>query len=153
MLFRSEAPDPFSGGETLFCDMEKVLQSFSQDERRTLLQNTQLTYKTEQKAHYGGEVTLPIIRKHPNKDCETLSYAEPVHTTLNPVSLEVHGLEPKSALFLQSVLEQKLYSNEFCYVHQWEEGDILIADNFSTTHGRRAFLKETKRFIRRAQIL
>jgi alpha-ketoglutarate-dependent taurine dioxygenase len=147
-----EAPEANAGGETLFCDMKRVLEVLTSEERN-LLAKARLTYKTEKKAHYGGEITISPLFQHPRTGEITLRYAEEVETALNPVDLVIEGVSSEDAVKLQQSLREKIYNPRFCYKHAWHSGDLLLSDNFATIHGRRAFLKNTPRHIRRIQVL
>lgn len=147
-----EAPNPQAGGETLFCNTENILASATQAER-TSWKNTQLTYETEKKAHYGGKFQVNMIEEHPKNKKQILRYAEPVDTKLNPVSLTVHGAAGDSKEQFISNMKRKLYDNCHCYQHVWQNGDFLIADNHTLLHGRNAFHEASPRYLQRLQIL
>lgn len=140
------APVAGAGGETLFCDTETLLLETPE---KALWQEITLTYETEKKAHYGGKFSGPMVRRHPTKGTPILRYAEPVTSKLNPVSLTVEGAELGS---LVRQMEKHLYDPRFTYGHEWRDGDLLLADNFSLLHGRRAFTQASPRHLRRVQI-
>lgn len=144
-----KAPEAFSGGETLFSNTEKVYRTLTDTEKEALSSVT-LTYKTEKVAHYGGEFSTPVLQKHPLTGKGIIRFAEEVTTSLNPVSLSVKGTEQPEAL-IQS-LTSKIYNEEVCYAHNWRKGDLLIADNHALLHGRRPFVEETERHLRRVQV-
>lgn len=146
------APEEGCGGETLFCDTEKIYQDLAPAELKNL-ESCQLTYQTEKKAHYGGEVTVPILQKHPKTGVPILRYAEAVETELNPVKLKVAGLEGRTPEEFQKLMKERIYGERYCYQHRWQKDDILLVDNFATIHGRNAFTKNTPRHIRRIQVL
>lgn len=146
------APVENGGGQTLFCDTTKIWDAAT-DEEKLLLSSVTLTYETRKLAHYGGSVTGSLVRRHPRTGAHLLRFAEPVETKLNPVSMKAEGLpEPKLSQLLED-LRRRLYSPEFCLEHQWQEGDLLIADNHALVHGRRAFAKDCPRHLRRIQLL
>lgn len=147
-----EAPPPNSGGETTFVDTQEIVEQATPEELR-LWSNTQLTYETEKKAHYGGAFTTPMIQKHPRTARSVLRFAEPVETQLNPVVLRVEGAGPEVTQKLLAQMKAKLYDPKRLYVHSWESGDLLVADNHALLHGRNAIKKNTPRHIRRIQIL
>lgn len=140
-----EAPKAKSGGETLFTDLE-ALYSNASEEARQRWNNIELTYKTEKLAHYGGEITLPMVQEG-----RAMRYAEPVKTSLNPVSLQVKGIDHVND-FIED-MKQRLYDPAHCLAHVWQPGDLLIACNQRLVHGRRAFTKKSDRLIRRVQVL
>ena len=141
-----QAPVAGAGGETLFCDTETLLGEVAEQAR---WQKIHLSYETEKKAHYGGKFSGPMVRRHPTKGTPILRYAEPVTSRLNPVSLAVEGAEQSS---LVREMKRHLYNPRFTYAHQWQDGDLLLADNFSLLHGRRAFTHASPRHLRRVQI-
>lgn len=143
-----QAPNPTMAGETLFCDTESLLAEASADEKARWAE-LELTYETEQKAHYGGKFSGPMLRRHPDKGSQILRYAEPVASALNPVSLTVAGADRDE---LVREMAERLYDPRFTYAHRWQDGDLLLADNFSLLHGRHAFAAASPRHLRRVQI-
>ena len=84
------APPEGSGGETVFVDTVKVLESATPELRQTW-DRAQIRYTTEKKAHYGGSFVSPVIAQHPTLGVPVIRYAEPV-ADLNPVTVEPVGL-------------------------------------------------------------
>ncbi|MEQ1922962.1 MAG: TauD/TfdA family dioxygenase [Pyrinomonadaceae bacterium] len=144
------APDPASGGETLFSDTTLML-GCAPSEMRERWRAITITYTTEKIVHYGGTFTSPLIGRDAS-ECEVIRYAEPV-ADLNPVGLQIDGIDASEyAPFLQD-MHTRLNDKAVCYVHQWQDGDLVIADNHTLLHGRRAFNADTRRLIRRVNIL
>ncbi len=137
------------GGETLFSDTEKIWESLTLEER-TCCEKIQLTYRTKKLAHYGGEITVPLLQYHPSTMRPILRMAERVESTLNPVELTVAGFSGCEEFF--QGLVQRLYHDEFLTEHRWEKGDLLIIDNFKYLHGRRALGRNRHRSFKRIQI-
>lgn len=145
------APRSGSGGETLFCDSNRLLLS-APLEQRELWANTTITYTTEKVVHYGGAFTSPMVCTHPVSGENVVRFAEPV-ADLNPVSLEIRGIpEEDQPAFLDDIHE-RLHADTVCYRHEWQAGDVVIADNFVLLHGRTAFAQMSERCIRRVNIL
>lgn len=144
------APAKGAGGETTFVDSESIWKQAS-SATRARWRKLELSYETEKKAHYGGRITVPMVQHHPDKPVTILRYAEPVGSELNPVLMEVHGLKESREAFLGEMREL-LYSPQHLYAHEWRENDLLLADNFSLLHGRRAFAQASPRHLRRVQI-
>ena len=139
-----------NGGETLFVNTELLWKSLTPDEKKKCLDVT-LTYRTEKKAHYGGEIKVPLVQMHPETGEMILRLAEEVETVLNPVTLEISGVKDAEAFY--QTLRKKLYDQAFMYEHAWQKGDLLVCDNFTFLHGRRALGGNLKRSFKRIQIL
>jgi alpha-ketoglutarate-dependent taurine dioxygenase len=147
-----EAPPSDTGGQTLFCDTTRVLARAPAATRRAWEQ-VSVTYRTEKVAHYGGEVTVALVARHPSTGRTTLRFAEPVDTDLNPVSIEIHGLpSERHAGFLHD-LRERLYDPAVCLAHTWRPGDVVMTDNHALLHGRRAYTDPGRRHLRRVNIL
>jgi alpha-ketoglutarate-dependent taurine dioxygenase len=147
-----EAPPGDTGGETLFCDTIRVLRGVPPATRR-LWEQISVTYSAEKLTYYGGEVTFPLVGRHPTTGEATLRYAEPVVTDLNPATTEVHGIpEDQRASFMED-LRRRIYDPAVCLAHSWEPGDIVITDNHALLHGRRAYTDAGHRHLRRVNIL
>jgi alpha-ketoglutarate-dependent taurine dioxygenase len=150
-----QAPSAGSGGESLFCHTTRVLQNATPEERQAW-QKINITYKTQKLAHYGGKITAPLVSQHPITDNSILRFAEPLNEDsvhLNPLFLEISGLASgKPNQFLNDLIA-RLYLPQHCFAHQWQEGDILIADNHALLHGRNPFLANSPRHLQRVHIL
>ena len=150
-----KAPEAGSGGESLFCDTTRVLENIS-SERREVWQKTEITYRTQKVAHYGGDITEPLVSKHPITSSPTLRFAEPLNeesVNLNPLFLEISGIPPEEHEEFLSDLIKNIYHPQNCFAHKWEEGDFLIADNHALLHGRNPFLADSSRHLQRVHIL
>lgn len=150
-----KAPAAGNGGESLFCDTTRVLQNAS-PEQREIWQKIDITYRTEKVAHYGGKITAPLVSKHLITGSPTLRFAEPLNDEsvhLNPLFLEVLGLPPEKHDQFLSDLIARLYLPQNCFAHEWQEGDILVADNHALLHGRNPFLSDSPRHLQRVHIL
>jgi alpha-ketoglutarate-dependent taurine dioxygenase len=147
-----EAPLAGAGGETLFCDTQKVWAEASLEEH-SLWSAIELAYETKKLAHYGGSITGPLVSRHPSTGRTVLRFAEPVETALNPVTLKVSGVSDKQAAAFLRTIRSRIYSPEYCYSHVWRQGDVLIADNHALIHGRNAFALDCPRHLRRIQLV
>lgn len=147
-----KAPDVASGGETLFTDTTKLYQALSAEEK-ALWQRVKLTYQTEKVVHYGGEVTTSLVASHPQTNEPILRFAEPVQTDKNPVSMQIDGLSDEEQQHFLSLIVNKIYDPQYCLAHQWQDNDILIADNHRLIHARKAFSAGGARHIRRIQLI
>jgi alpha-ketoglutarate-dependent taurine dioxygenase len=146
-----DAPDPDSGGETLFCDTTLILDSAT-TEQQELWRGIEITYTTEKVVHYGGTFTSPMVAKHPFKDQLVLRFAEPVDD-INPVQLVDHHLNCQEQDQFIKDMSDRLSDQRHCYSHNWQSGDVVVADNFTLLHGRRSFQQGAARNIRRVNVL
>lgn len=145
------APDKADKGGTTFTDTERIVADAGAG---TLAQwrDVFITYTTEKKAHYGGQIRQQLLVKHAVEDKLVLRYAEPVDD-LNPVSLKIEGLNGVSGQEFMTQMKALLYDPRYLYTHRWETGDIVMADNHTLLHGREAFRKPNERYIQRVNIL
>lgn len=138
------------GGETLFTDTEKIWNDLTLHEQEQCKKITMI-YRTKKLAHYGGEIKVALVQTHPVTGKTILRIAEKVETALNPVTLEMVGVENADEFY--KFLTSKLYDPKYLYQHSWEKGDVLICDNFTYLHGRNALGENKSRSFKRIQIL
>lgn len=136
------------GGATTFADTERIWEMMSPSDRKEALK-VQLTYRTEKKVHYGGEITVPLVQKHPVTGATILRMAEAVKTKLNPVELVIHGSHDPLGFYERMTS----YLYEHAFEHKWERGDLLLVDNYTYLHGRRPLEENLSRSFKRIQIL
>lgn len=139
-----------TGGETLFLNTELLWDSLTADEKEECSRIV-LKYSTEKKAHYGGEITVPLVQTHPLTGKTILRIAQKVETILNPVTLTILGSDNPADFYQR--MEKKLSDSRFLYTHEWKKGDIVICDNFTYLHGRKALEGNLTRSFKRIQIL
>lgn len=148
-----EAPLVQCGGETLFANTHLIWEKASSKEQSDW-QSKKINYKTEKRAHYGGEINVSMVQKHPDTQEIILRFAEPVpQSMLNPVEMHIEGLNDEETERWLNDLLPYLYHEEHCYEHTWRNNDVVLADNFSLLHARRAFKEFSPRFLQRIQIL
>ncbi len=147
-----EAPSVEAGGQTLFANTSKILEDLSAAQF-SLCEQIELEFRTEKLAHYGGTIRRPLLQTHPLSGKKILRLAEEVQTKRNPVHLSIHGASKEDGLKILAELTDMAYDPSNCYCHDWQSGDILLADNFSLIHGRNAFKENSPRWIRRVQIM
>jgi len=137
------------GGETTFVDTQAILRDLD-PVQVDAWRGVDDTYTTEKKAHYGGTFSTKLVRPHPFTGRDVLRFAEAVSTERNPVELTIRGSDDPE---LYARLACLLYEPRYLREHRWVAGDLLIVDNHSYLHGRRALGANTGRSFRRVQIL
>jgi alpha-ketoglutarate-dependent taurine dioxygenase len=145
---------PGAGGETVFCDTTAVYRDADAELRKRWAEIS-VTYTTEKLAHYGGQVTEKLISQHPGTGVPVLRFAEPLDPAVykNPVFATVDGVDEAEADGFLAMMAELLHRPEYCYAHDWQAGDIVIADNFALVHGRNAFNGPTKRHLQRVEVI
>jgi alpha-ketoglutarate-dependent taurine dioxygenase len=149
-----EAPRKSGGGETVFVDTQLVLTK--NPDKLKKWQETTISYSTEKIAHYGGTVVQKLINVHPKTGALTIRFAEPMgeHTTKeNPLEVKVHDASVDEQEQLISELQKALYDPTCSYLHSWNDGDYIFADNHALLHGRRPFIESSPRHLQRIHIL
>lgn len=150
-----EAPLSGNGGRTTFSNTALALKNIS-SKQRELWSKVIGTYKRKME-FYNSRIISPIITKHPFRDYPVIRYNEfPTQEKgkfINPPDLEFQGLTACEFEDFHTDLLNSLYAPEVFYAHEWESGDVVIADNFTLLHGREKFTSKSPRHLRRVQVL
>ncbi|HDO8073955.1 TPA: TauD/TfdA family dioxygenase [Legionella pneumophila] len=150
-----KAPLPGQGGRTTFSNTILALQ-FASSEIKELWNKVSGTYQRKME-FYNSKTVSPIITKHPQKDFSVIRYNEPPSADkghfVNPPNIEFTGIDQEELDFFHRSLNKALYSADNFYAHEWQNGDIVIADNFSLLHGREGFVSRSPRHIQRVHVL
>ncbi|HEY9723305.1 MAG TPA: TauD/TfdA family dioxygenase [Oscillatoriaceae cyanobacterium] len=149
------APRQGQGGRTTFSDTVRVLQNASED-ARALWRKVTGSYQRKME-FYDSKTIAPIVDTHPLRGFPVIRYNEPPHAGygnfVNPPDLAFTGMgdDEREAFF--GTLRDALYAPSNFYAHEWQEGDVVVADNFSLLHGREAFQTKAPRHLRRVHVL
>ncbi len=148
------APVAGGGGETVFSDTTRVVADADPATVRRW-EALGVTYRTEKLAHYGGEITKPLLSRHPSSGAPTIRFAEPLPADrfLIPLSVRVEGVAAADQDRFVADLGRLLHRADYCYAHEWRDGDILVADNHALVHGRNAFRGDASRVLQRIQVI
>ncbi|QEY52071.1 TauD/TfdA dioxygenase family protein [Legionella longbeachae] len=150
-----KAPLPGQGGRTTFSNTLLVLKHTS-SEIKELWHKVTGTYQRKMK-FYNSKTISPIITDHPQKGYSVIRYNEPPSQDkghfVNPPELEFTGISHEELDVFHTSLAKALYSPDNFYAHEWQTGDIVIADNFSLLHGREEFTSKSPRHIQRVHVL
>ncbi len=149
------APLSGQGGRTTFSNTILALKNASAS---TIALWDKVTGIYQRKmAFYNSKTVSPIINKHPYKNYSIIRYNEP-HSEkngqlLNPPNLEFTGINSEDLNDFHESLKQALYAPANFYAHEWQDGDVVIADNFSLLHGREGFISKSPRHLQRVHVL
>lgn len=149
------APLSGHGGRTTFSNTILALKNAS-SETKQLWNKVTGIYKRKME-FYNSQTVSPIIDKHPHEDFSVIRYNEPPSKDkghfVNPPDLEFTGISFDELEDFHHSLKQALYAPNNFYAHEWQTGDVVIADNFSLLHGREEFVSKSPRHLQRVHVL
>jgi alpha-ketoglutarate-dependent taurine dioxygenase len=150
-----QAPGAGQGGRTTFSNTILALDR-APAHLRALWNKVTGSYQRKME-FYNSKTISPIVDSHPMRGFSVIRYNEPPRNGygqfLNPPILEFSGISSEELKVFHSSLQEALYSPENFYAHEWQEGDIVVADNFSLLHGREGFETKATRHLQRVHIL
>jgi alpha-ketoglutarate-dependent taurine dioxygenase len=115
-----------------------------------------LEYTNPKLSHYGGTVVSPLVEKHPVTGVPVLRFLEATpsgRTILNPPAVRVRGVAEEREAELLAELSAAVRSPRSVYAHTWEEGDVVITDNYALLHTRESYARGLPRHLRRVHVL
>lgn len=149
------APGQSQGGRTTFSNTLLALEHAS-PETRALWGKVTGHYQRKME-FYDSRTVSPIIDVHPRRGFAVIRYNEPPRAGfgnfLNPPTLEFTGVPAEEVAELHRSLREALYAPANFYAHEWKEGDLVVADNFTLLHGREGFETKAPRHLRRVHVL
>jgi alpha-ketoglutarate-dependent taurine dioxygenase len=149
------APRPGQGGRTTFSDTVLALEN-APFHLRSLWEKVTGHYQRKME-FYDSKTISPIVDSHPLRGFSVIRYNEPPREGyghfVNPPILEFSGLSQEELVEFHRSLRDALYAPANFYAHEWQEGDLVVADNFSLLHGREAFETKAPRHLRRVHVL
>jgi taurine dioxygenase len=154
-LFAFEIPR--EGGETLFGNLHMAYEALSGDMKRRLeglkalncyLHDSPNRFQkvTAEREENVQSAVQPVVRTHPDTGRKAL-YVSRLFTD------RIIGMEAAESDALLGELFALIEEPRFIHVHKWHEGDMVIWDNASLTHGRRPYdHTREKRSLRRVTV-
>jgi taurine dioxygenase len=92
-------------------------------------------------------VTHPVVLVHPISGRKVL-YANPGYT------VKINGLAPDESDKMLDFLFAHQLQPQYRYVHRWQEGDVLMWENFGTIHNAVAdYRADEPRLVKRCQVM
>lgn len=150
-----DAPSRGQGGGTIFSNTIQAIE-YAPRAARTLWEKVSGSYQRKME-FYDSHTVSPVMDIHPICGLRVIRYNEPenikISSLINPPDLRFTGLGSDDLIEFHRTLQQALYSSNNFYAHEWQTGDILIADNFALLHGREAFVTKSPRCLRRVHVL
>lgn len=150
-----QAPRKGQGGRTTFSNTPLALEHASHGTRSLWRQVT--GHYQRKMEFYDSKTVSPIIDSHPHRGFPIIRYNEPpldgYGHFVNPPILKFTGVSADEIAEFHRTLREALYAPENFYAHEWREGDLVVADNFSLLHGREGFETKAPRHLRRVHVL
>lgn len=150
-----KAPLPGQGGRTTFSNTILALRHAS-SELKDLWNKVSGVYQRKME-FYNSNTVSPIITKHPQRGFPVIRYNEPPTESkghfVNPPDLKFTGVGKEELDVFHRSLKEALYAPTNFYAHEWQTGDVVIADNFSLLHGREEFVSKAPRHLQRVHVL
>ncbi|MCP3798439.1 TauD/TfdA family dioxygenase [Allokutzneria sp. A3M-2-11 16] len=148
------APGAADGGETTFADTTLVLGNATP---RELERWAKVTGTYRRKMEFYDSLTIaPLIAEHPHTGTPVIRYNELTSpeddTFINHPDLEFTGLPESELAEVHAEVTKALYDAANFYAHTWQDGDLVITDNFTLLHGRNAFTAKAPRHLRRVHV-
>lgn len=150
-----QAPRQGQGGRTTFSNTTLALEN-APAHTRALWEKVTGSYERKME-FYNSKTVSPVIDTHPLRGFPVIRYNEPplkgFGNFLNPPTLDFTGANEEEITEFHNSLREALYSPKNFYAHEWSEGDLVVADNFSLLHGRESFETKAPRHLRRVHVL
>ena len=150
-----KAPQASQGGRTTFSNTVSALEGASASVKE-LWSDVTGSYQRKME-FYDSKTVSPIVDTHPRRGFSVIRYNEPPQAGfgnfVNPPILEFTGVSRDQVAEFHRTLRAALYAPENFYAHEWQEGDLVVADNFSLLHGREGFETKAPRHLRRVHVL
>jgi alpha-ketoglutarate-dependent taurine dioxygenase len=141
--FTAKTPSPPGSGYTLFASSRLFFQhlpaKYSEEKLR------KITWDCKNSGFWDNHMkNLPLIVSHPTTGAPCVRWHEPWPMWKTKFAHCVINIENGPQQYKQLV-DQMLYDRRVCLYWTWEQGDVLVSDNFSMLHTRTAFEGDSDR--------
>ncbi len=117
---------PSKGGETAFANQYAAFETLS-DGMKAMLANLEAVHDASSHGHPKEYTTHPVLRTHPETGRTALFVNYEFTRRFSHMSTE----ESEGLL---NYLTTHAHRPEFCYVHRWRPGDVVMWDNRAAQH-------------------
>ncbi|PVH97869.1 Clavaminate synthase-like protein, partial [Periconia macrospinosa] len=136
-VFTAVTPSPKNTGFTLFACSRLLFNHLPPHMPLEKLQS--LTWTVSTSSFDQTKLTdIELVVSHPTTGQKCLKYHErwpQEKTSFEPTFVEIEN----GGDGVCDVIEDLLHDRRVCYWHTWEEGDVLVNDNFAMLHTRSSF--------------
>lgn len=151
LLYAVEVPN--KGGNTRFANMYRAYDNLSDDLKQELKGRTCLNIfdhgSTASPADPDQDLSVvrharhPVFVRHPN-NCRAALYVNPL------LSARIEGIPREESDQILTELCKYTENEKIIYEHVWRSGDLLIWDNWGSSHARTVFPGDQVRLMRRS---
>lgn len=147
LLFRcAVSPGRSVGGSSYFADGARATANLNDSDFASLLHASFIDAGTGHIAD-GEQPRLPALALHPR----TLQPVIRLRTSSQSLP-ELEGMPGEQAREIRNLLLKALHAPSHTYVHTWEEGDLVMIDNWNLLHGHEAVRYGQIGLLRRVDI-
>jgi (5R)-carbapenem-3-carboxylate synthase len=155
MLYASEFNDLPGSGETTVVDQIAAMAEIPEP-LRSAVENAIFEYQIVETGHHMKSLEdkwfekkgVPLER---GRNCLAVSLPFPENTERS-WNIRVKGATEEQSVAILDELYAWLYQERYLYQHPWQVGDLLIINNYSTLHGRKAISEDGVRCLFRGQV-
>jgi len=144
ILYAIEVPQ--RGGETMWANCYLAYDSLAPELRGRIEGLRAAHFHPRREQNPPRPAVHPIVRTHPETRKRSL-YVNPHFTRY------VEGLSSEESRALLDRLLLQVSSPRFVWTHPWRAGDLVMWDNRCTLHRRESFDNNSRRVMKRTQIL
>ena len=153
MLYAIEVPG--SGGNTRFNNLYKAFEALPERTRSRIAgRAAEHVYDYETIARRGGtRRTAETVDRHSHPVC--ITHPRSGRTALyvdRLMTVAIDGLPDEESEAMLADMFDISERPEFVYEHVWTPGDLLLWDNYCSSHARTDFPPDQRRLLRRCQI-
>ena len=130
-LYASRAPEKKTGGDTLYCDLQKAYQD--------LPEKTMKKIEGLQLLHFNRYMLFPKIRRKDIRKFHILSSIHPLVQSDERGKYLFFNWDYTDDFPLKGELCRHIYQTNYIYKHHWSSFDLVISNNFKTNHKRNRF--------------
>lgn len=131
---------PSQGGETEWCNLTAAYDALDEDTKERIQSWQVVRWYTRRIP----QVSHPAVRTHP------ITGKKNIYVSPN-LCRYIEGMDQEESKSLIMGLVEHATQPQFCYVHKWREGDVIVWDNRCTLHRRHGFDVKERRVVRRSQ--
>ncbi|KAL8640383.1 MAG: hypothetical protein Q9226_008755 [Calogaya cf. arnoldii] len=141
--FTAITPSPPGDGMTLFASSRLFFQHLPAP--YTLSELEKLKWDCKHSSNWNNHMTdLPLVVRHPTNNQPCIRWHEPWYKWQTQFSTNEIRISNGEQHY-KELIREMLYDRRVCLYFNFEQGDILVADNVSMMHTRTAFTPGTGR--------